>query len=289
MSANWSIRRTNQHVHELTLDITKKPTKILAISDLHWDSAHCRLDLLKRDLDEAKKNNYPVLVFGDLFDAMNGKWDRRADPEQFRPEHQGRNYLDLLVSTAATWFDEYRHILALVSYGNHETSIRKYHETDLIQRLVALLRLKGSPVEIGQYWGFVNINVKMGSKKAQICRVYFEHGSGGGGPVTKSLIKNNRTGRNFWADIYFRGHIHSKTIDQHVTLTTDRLGNIKQHHQFFVQLSTYKEEMLVENDGWHAEMGREARPLGGHWIEFEKTPEKNRNFSLRYRPIPTWN
>ncbi len=49
------------------------------MSDVHWDNAHARLDLLKVALDEALENDIPVFMFGDLFCVMQGKWDPRGN------------------------------------------------------------------------------------------------------------------------------------------------------------------------------------------------------------------
>ena len=52
------------------------------------------------------------------------------------------NYLDALVQTAAEWFEPYASIIKVIGYGNHETSILKNCETDLIQRLADLLNAR---------------------------------------------------------------------------------------------------------------------------------------------------
>ncbi len=42
-------------------------TKVLLISDLHWDNPKCDRALLKKHLDEALAGNHDILINGDLF------------------------------------------------------------------------------------------------------------------------------------------------------------------------------------------------------------------------------
>jgi len=132
---------------------------MLLLTDLHWDNPKCRLDLLKQDLEIAKANDYPVMVGGDFFCGMQGKYDPRSDKSSLRPEHQRMDYLDALVETAAEWFDPYKEQLTVLSLGNHETAIMKRHETCLIERLVERLRAAGSQCQKGGYDGWLQLRI----------------------------------------------------------------------------------------------------------------------------------
>jgi len=126
MPAGWSIARTDRNAHRLELPFSGSTTwRILLLADLHWDNAHCDLNLLRSHLEQAKAGGWPVMVFGDLFCAMQGRWDPRASRDALREEHRDGSYLDLLVKTAVEWFKPYAGSLALISPGNHETSIAK--------------------------------------------------------------------------------------------------------------------------------------------------------------------
>ena len=153
---DWTIRRTDKHAHKLRLSMptTSGSAKILLLSDVHWDSAWCKREHLKAVLEQALQDNIPVIIAGDLYDAMQGKWDPRKSQDQLRPEHRGGNYLDLLVSTSVEWFAPYASVIALVGLGNHENSIIHRHETNLLERFCSLMRTQHkSPVELGGYWG----------------------------------------------------------------------------------------------------------------------------------------
>lgn len=148
----WQIAKTDLHCQSLKIDFSQgRSRRILLLSDLHWDSAKCQLPQLKAVLDQAKEEGAPICLFGDTWDAMQGKYDPRANQDDLRPEFRGPNYLDKLVDLAFDWLKPYLENLAVISYGNHETAITKRHEVDLVQRFAGLARREGSPVLVGQY------------------------------------------------------------------------------------------------------------------------------------------
>ena len=106
--------------------------RCLLMSDLHWDNPKCDRDRLRRDLDYAVKNDLDIFMNGDIFCAMQGRYDGRRMKSDIREEHNTSTYLDSLVGTAIEWFLPYSQHIQLVGYGNHETSILKNCETDIL-------------------------------------------------------------------------------------------------------------------------------------------------------------
>ena len=282
----WQISKTDAHCYQLRLTFQKARDikRLCLLADIHWDSAHCRLDLLKQCLDEAVSIGAPIVIAGDFFDAMQGKWDVRASQDTLRPEHRGGNYLDLLVSTAAEWLRPYAKNIAMISYGNHETSIKKKHETDLLQRLCQELRREGSPVECGPYWGFLQLICRIkDNASSQMISLHYHHGYGGGGEVTRGNIDHSRTRGMYFADVFLSGHIHRRNQDENIITMSTVKGQTHQRKQLFLRASSWKDE---SGDGWHVQQGRAARPIGGWWLEITPTvPIKNYVFD--YRAIPT--
>jgi UDP-2,3-diacylglucosamine pyrophosphatase LpxH len=280
--SNWQIEALQNHVIKLTLeyDSSLDTRRICILSDIHWDNAHCRLDILADVLDKAKKDNIPVCIFGDFFCAMQGRWDKRADQDQLRDEHRGNNYLDKLVDTATQWFEPYKDVLALVTLGNHETKIHQHHQTNLIDRFSSNLRQKGSPLIYGPYWGFMLIRSKSSrTKKYWDCRkLHWHHGFGGGGEVGRGISDHAKTRSQFDADIYVSGHIHRRNFDENIITTITAHGHIVKKQQLFIRCSTFKDEAKCT---WHSEMGRGARPIGGWWLDFEM--QKNIKSEKWYR------
>ena len=245
----------------------------LLSSDRHWDNPHSDWKLQKKHLDQAKERNAKVLDFGDLFCVMQGKYDRRASKSNVRPEHQNDNYLDSVVNTAVDWFSPYADMFALISEGNHESAIRRNHETDLIERFVSALNYKNDThLTKGLYTGWVRfrfIRTSSGKKgTSRVLNLNYTHGYGGGGPVTKGVIQANRKSVYLPdADFCVSGHIHEHWL---MTQPRERIahnGRCYIDEQVHVCLPTYKEEYLIGQD-FHRERGRPPKPLGAYWIRF---------------------
>jgi UDP-2,3-diacylglucosamine pyrophosphatase LpxH len=259
------------------IDVPIGKKTVLLLSDLHWDNPHCDRELLKKHLDQAVERNADILINGDLFCVMNGKADRRSSKSNIRPEHQRENYFDTIVNTAIDWFKPYAAHIKVVGYGNHETAILKYQETDLIERFVfGLNRECGTNIQAGGYGGWVIYSFVRNAgdliKTVRSFKIKYFHGSGGGGPVTKGVIQFNRMATFVeGADMIWMGHVHE---DNEVVYTIERLNNanrVQLADILMVRTSTYKEEYNNGAEGWHVERGASPKPLGGRWLELECT------------------
>ena len=185
------IERISRNIHKFSFNTNKGEVAVL--SDVHWDNPHCDRKLLKKHLDYCLDKNIPVIIVGDMFCLMQGRGDNRRNKSDIRPEHNNARYLDSVVETAVEWFAPYAGILKLITYGNHETGIIKYQETDVLQRFVSLFNYTNkSTVELGGYGGWIIYSFKDSSiTNASFKHKYF-HGSGGGGIVTKGAINLTR-------------------------------------------------------------------------------------------------
>lgn len=266
---DWNLLTVAPNSHRLNFSGVKAgwSGRVLVMSDEHVDNAACDRKLLARHHAEALSTGSPVLKFGDLFCAMQGKWDKRADTHQLRPEHRGNNYLDQLVTTTAELYAPWAQNIALMTNGNHETSIGLRHQTSLLDRLVGQLTVKsGHTVAVGAYSGFLRFH--FGTNYAEQAKVLrWHHGYGGGGEVTRGLIDNNRTRGQALADIFYSGHIHRRNLDENILVSVNARGRVIESQQWFLRGSCYKDESHGGN-GWHIQQGREARPRGGWWLNF---------------------
>lgn len=238
---------------------------VLLSSDWHWDSVKCDRDRLAADLAMAREVNAAVLSVGDLFDVMGGKYDPRSNGKyDVRPEFSRGNYFDDVVSQCADWLGPYRDQLAVITPGNHETSVRKRMETCLTTRLVERLRTAGSRVRQGGYAGWVMFRGQASRKNVACYKLYYHHGYGGGGPVTRGVIDFSRYLVDIDADCVHAGHVHQRTLIEATRqrLTAHGLPRIKPIH--LVRSAAYKQECLT--DGWAVEKGMSSRPLGGWWM-----------------------
>ena len=261
--------RHGNNVHELQIE--GKETKIAMLSDLHWDNPKCDRDLLKKHLDYCKEHNIPVMINGDFFCLMQGRGDNRRNKSDIRPEHNNAKYLDSVVTTAVEWFTPYADILTVIGYGNHETGIIKWQETDILQRFVDLLNLKcNSNVQTGGYGGWLIVKM-IDSTKILSVKIKYFHGSGGGGVVTKGALNLTRALEMYeGCDVYTMGHIHENSArnDLRDTLSHNAYkGYYVSHKPIHLMITgTYKEEYQEGAKGWHVERGAPIKPVGGRFL-----------------------
>jgi hypothetical protein len=271
----------SKNVHELQLEGIE--VKIAMLSDLHWDNPHCDRDMLKRHLDYCLAENIPVMINGDMFCLMQGRGDNRRNKSDIRPEHNNARYLDSIVETAVEWFLPYAHIIKLIGYGNHETAIIKWQETDILQRFVDLLNYKaGSNIHTGGYGGW--LVVRQSSNKNNTTsfstKLKYFHGSGGGGSVTKGSINLTRALETYEGfDVFSMGHIHENSCRNDVRDTLEQHPNsgytLKQKQLHLMLTGTYKEEYGDGSQGWHVERGAPIKPLGGRILTIKCVRERS--------------
>ena len=246
--------------------------KFLLLSDLHFDHPKCRRDLLEQHLDQAINEGAKILINGDFFCLMQGKYDKRASKQDIRPEHIGANYFDLVVNEAVEWWAKYAHHLLFVGYGNHETSVVKRHEIDLTERFVTTLNYKtGASVLNGGYAGWIVFKVaRLNSTSYRKFFVKYHHGHGGGGVVTKGVIQHQRMGAQVdGADVLWMGHVnelyHHVNIKESLSRNKPYLNVQKVQHD--IRTSTYKDEFNDGSFGWHIERGAYGKPIGGYLMQ----------------------
>ena len=210
---------------------------------------------------------------GDFFCAMQGKYDKRSSKSDLREEHKTGSYLDSLVNTAAEWFKPWADRFILTGSGNHESAITKNHETNLTQRFVALMNQQGGNVICGGFSGFIKfafrMNTPCGEGAFKNVVLHYDHGYGGGGPVTRDMIQHQR--RQVYlpdADIIMSGHTHDQWSYWCSRKRLNTHGNIHHDEVLHIKTPTYKEEYCDGHKGWHVETGKPPKPVGAYWLNF---------------------
>ena len=283
------VKKHAKNIHELQLE--GNLVKIAMLSDIHWDNPKSDWNILKRDLDYCLENNIPVMINGDMFCLMQGKGDRRGNKSDIRPEHNNAKYLDSVVETAVEWFLPYAHILTVIGYGNHETAIIKYQETDLLQRFVDLLNYKaGSNVFTGGYGGWLIIKQIFLGNVQMTTKIKYFHGSGGGGVVTKGALNLTRALEMYEDfDVFTMGHIHENAARNDVRDTVtfhSKVGYRHQHKDIHLMLTgTYKEEYGDGSKGWHVERGAPVKPTGGRILTIECERHESNGVKKTFKSI----
>lgn len=276
----WTLKR-GKSPHVVLVDIpinAGQDVWMLLRGDAHHDNPLCRQDLEKAHLDEALERGAMVWDNGDLFCAMQGKYDRRSSKSSLRPEHQSGDYLDKLVTTAADFYEPYAHLWINQMYGNHETSICDRHETDLLQRLSATLRDRtGAMFPVTGYTSWAVLRFRQSNLEREgntgplgsVC-MWGIHGYGGGGPVTQDNIQRNRQMSYVEnADIMTSGHTHDSWGNKTQKLRMNKnTGEEKTCPVTYIKTPSYKDEYKDQRKGWHKQTGKPPKPLGATWVRF---------------------
>lgn len=243
---------------------------VLLRSDAHHDNVYCNRSLEKSHLEQAKDRNALIADFGDLFCAMQGKYDPRSSMDDIRPEDVGQDYLDRIVKHAADFYAPYASQFLVIGDGNHEANIRKRHGTDLASNLIHRLNSehKGN-VHKGFYGGWVRFLFSLHKTVRVSKNLKYHHGAGGGGPVTKGVIQTNRQAVYLPdADVVVNGHTHDGWV---LPLARERLtqgGKVKKDLVWFARTPGYKDEYADGSKGFHIEQWREPKPQGAIWLKF---------------------
>lgn len=210
------------------------------------------------------------MLNGDTFCLMQGRGDPRGAKGDIRPEHKTNTYFDSVIDDAIDWFSPYAHLITVVGKGNHETSVIKHHETDVIKRFVDGLNAKnGTNVQSGEYGGWITVKLKHQGANCQF-RIKYFHGSGGGGIVTKGAINITRALEMYEGmDVFTMGHIHENSARNDVRETLDGTSKyrpvLRTIHSMLT--GTYKEEYNDGKGGFHVERGAPPKPLGGRILD----------------------
>jgi hypothetical protein len=272
-------------IHSLRVDYirnSKWEKWVLLVSDVHFDSVKCDRKLFKKHLDEAKEKDATVLIFGDFFDCMQGRFDPRSGKGDLRPEYNVKGYFDVIVKDAVKFLEPYKDNVRFISDGNHELSILSRQEVDLLGNLTDRL-----DCERGNYNGFIKFmfestnkkNNKSGGRSSTL--LYYTHGSGGNSPVTRGVIKTNRRNATIQSDIFVSGHIHSEwVVNLPMVRVTDQ-GVIKKTEQTHISLGTYKDDSF-SNSSWADTKEFPPPSMGGCWLRFYY--DRNEN-TMEYETI----
>jgi hypothetical protein len=265
------ITRISRNVHKVDIK-ENRHVQIAMFSDFHWDNPKCDRKKLKAHLDYCVEHNIPIHINGDLFCLMQGRADRRSNKSDILQEHNNARYIDSVVETAVDWFSPYAHLIMVVGYGNHETSIIKWSETDPLQRFVDLLNYKNSTdIQIGGYGGWLIINQHITATQRLSTRIKYFHGSGGGGIVTKGAINLTRALEMFEGfDVFTMGHIHenwSRNDVRDTLIISNHEAKMVHKKLHMMVTGAYKEEYDDGAFGWHIERGAPPKPVGGRILD----------------------
>jgi hypothetical protein len=259
--------------------------KIMLMSDIHFDNPKCNRELFFEHLKKARKEGAKVFINGDLFCIMQGKYDPRRSKKDVRPEHNKADYIDAVIDDTVDILSPYADVIAFIGEGNHETAILKNLETDVLARFVDKFNERNKTKVIkGGYRGWLIIRKEYSPGKFISYKIYYNHGFGGGGEMSKGILQHSRSNMYIEsADAIWMGHVH----ELYALLTmTEYFDNspaafcAKVRTVYQLRTSAYKEEFADCTGGYHIEKGRQPKPLGGIYLDLSHERGDNNSHIL---------
>jgi hypothetical protein len=246
----------------------------LLMSDQHHDHPYCNEKLLIKHLDQAVERGAGIFSFGDWVCGMQTKFDKRGSKSKVKAEHKVDDYIDAVVKTESDFIAPYAENFCVLARGNHEQSILKNKETDVVQRIVDQINFKvkpAKPVYSGGYGGYIRFSFERantsGGRTSVILK--YRHSGGSLGEITKGTLGVDRMAKAFPdANIIVTGDNHE---EWQMTIVQERLndaGKILHKEQLHIKLPTYKEEYRDGYAGFHVERDAPPKPLGAVWLRF---------------------
>lgn len=267
------LTQPSRNVLDLNISCSSTQTgSVMCMSDIHFDSIKCDTSLFEKHLSIAEEAKAPVLIGGDLFDAMQGHDDPRRSLKELKKEYKQENYYDLIVLDAAKTLLKYK-VTYILGLGNHETAVLRKCNTNLIERLAHDLNVRGGKAWSMGYWGFLRLLFDYEKGKThRLKTVYWHHGAGANAPVTKGVLETGRQSSYMPdADVIMNGHNH-----QQYTLPIARIrvginGVPFEDIQHFIRTPGYKKAGLIAGDrcGFDIEKMPAPTPRGCVRLDYE--------------------
>jgi hypothetical protein len=251
-----------KNIHEFIIPYTKEyKERIFWANDVHLDSKYCK----RKKFFEHCEMSDKIILSGDFWDLMEGKFDRRASKkdELLKDGHYINNLVDLGIKMLKPYKDK---IIAW-NKGNHELTFEKFSDVSITDFVCKGLGI--NPVRMGAngYYMFKFVN----RGKVRIKTVFFTHNTGHGGKRSKgALAADIIAGERPDADIWIGEHSHRGVI---VPLKVQRISKktklINYQRKYFCQSLTYKAaDEDVKGESFEINKAFGMLPIGGLFLDF---------------------
>jgi len=231
------------------LEIRKKNyTEVVFIGDIHWGSASCDKERVKRMLDYCYKNDIYVFLMGDLIECAT----RNSVSDVYSassPQIQYEEILNLLIPLAK------KHLILGALDGNHELRVYKESGILLTKAWCRELHIPYLGFACWNYW-------KVGKQRYTI---YALHGSSASRFVYTKLKALIDISHNFDADLLAMGHVHdSADTSMYVQYYDSKSKTIKEKKKFVVITGHY----LKYDDSYAQGKGLPIGKMGSPKVKF---------------------
>lgn len=272
----------NSHVVRVTVPSPSSEWewRCLLRGDAHHDNPHANHDVERAALELCLANGWAWLDVGDLFCAMGGVGDRRATKgHSVRPECDRADYLQALAAYCGDFYAPYIAHCVTIAHGNHETSVLKHKEVDLLELMAGYVRAKvGRTFQPGGYTGFVRFALDSNDNRSGFTLAY-DHGRGGGAFMSFGTLDIRRWHSYVAADVYVSGHIHRKWLHETMRTRQSTSGGVyavRSDPVYTVCVPTTKDEYGDGYGGFGVEKMRDPRPTGAWWMKVRLRPDRYR-------------
>lgn len=209
----------------------KKPIHILPLFDIHLGALACNEEALRRSLDRIYSGPRVYTIGGGDYAEYITKSDKRFDIGSLAPWMVTKESLSDPARAQTERIIEYfkpisKKFLGLIS-GNHEGSIYKYHERDVLGEVC---RGIGRPELAMGYEGWLVLNFYETERSVtpdHVITIRLHHGFGGGKGEGAPMIAMQTMMFTNAADLTLMGHIHRRAVaNPAVVERLDTNGNL---------------------------------------------------------------
>lgn len=208
-----------------------------------------------------------IILSGDFFDLMEGKFDRRASK---RDDKLKGHYINKLVDLSVKGLKKYKDKIIGWNKGNHELSFEKFSDVSITNFVCDALGI--NPIKKGMHGYYVfKFVAKRDPEKIRNSKIiYFTHNTGMNGRRSKgSLAADILAGERPSADIWIGEHSHRGVIVPLKVETLTHLNTIKYKRKYFCQSLTYKTaDEDPKGESFEINKGVGLLPTGGMFFDF---------------------
>lgn len=271
-----------------TITIPCKPGAwygVFYCADLHIGSPGFHRRKMVRDFEMCCENGYGIYIFGDLFDGIMPSDRKRSTPSVVVKELQGKNALiNASVKYVAEILRPFADNIQMISQGNHEYAIEKYHHQDI---LGMLHETTGIPTT-ASIDGWIRHRLRRTNSEgdrsgSHVITTYFHHGWSGNAPVTEGVIDFSRLDCQ-GADIVALGHNHKANLMDRCYRMLDLQGNEVIKDMKCVRVGGYYAAHGKGEDNsvsYARRAGLRPTPIGGTLIKFCATGQGAKDLIIR--------